>query len=120
MYQRSFPRASVPDFVVLIYHGYQSPWHCQTPSSQPTSYHKITTLALLARSPKTSVQNVSTEIIIVTARPVLSTPAVILKSQVQSRIDWGVWGHTWIAKYTVPKPEGDRRDVSRTYVVKKV
>ncbi|KAF7872298.1 hypothetical protein EAF04_003222 [Stromatinia cepivora] len=68
---------------------------------------KTTILALLSRSPNTSVQDVITEVIVITARPMLSTPAAILKSQIQSQIDWGVWGQTWIAKYTIPRPPDD-------------
>ncbi|KAI9647565.1 hypothetical protein NHQ30_003950 [Ciborinia camelliae] len=68
---------------------------------------KTTILALLSRSPNASVQDVVTEVIVVTARPMLSTPAAILKSQIQSQIDWGIWGQIWIAKYTIPKPQDD-------------
>ncbi|KAM0320818.1 hypothetical protein ACHAO8_000112 [Botrytis cinerea] len=68
---------------------------------------KTAVLALLSRSPNASVQDVITEVIVATARPLLSTPAAILKSQVQSQIDWGVWGPIWIAKCTVPKPGDD-------------
>ncbi|PQE29811.1 lipase esterase protein [Rutstroemia sp. NJR-2017a WRK4] len=63
---------------------------------------KTAVLALLARSPNASVQDVITEIIVVSARPMLATPAPILKSQIQSQKDWGVWGPMWIARYTIP------------------
>lgn len=68
---------------------------------------KTAILALLSRSPNASIQDVITEVIVVTARPMLATPAAILKSQIQSQIDWGVWGQIWIAKYTIPKPPDD-------------
>lgn len=63
---------------------------------------KTAALALLARSPNASVQDVITEIIVVSARQMLATPAPILKSQIQSQKDWGVWGPMWVAKYTIP------------------
>ncbi|KAM3085505.1 hypothetical protein ACMFMG_002577 [Clarireedia jacksonii] len=63
---------------------------------------KTAVLALLARSPNASVQDVITEISIVSARPMLATPVSILKSQIQPQKDWGVWGPLWIAKCTIP------------------
>lgn len=68
---------------------------------------KTTILALFSRSPNASVQDVITELIVTAARPMLSTPAAILKSQIQSQIDWGIWGQMWIAKYTIPRPQDD-------------
>ncbi|KAF7899034.1 uncharacterized protein EAF01_008247 [Botrytis porri] len=79
---------------------------------------KTAILALLSRSPNASVQDVITEVIVVTARPVLNTPAAILKSQIQSQIDWGVWGPMWIAKYTIPRPQDDCHDNERIHGVK--
>lgn len=76
---------------------------------------KTAVLALLSRSPNASVQDVITEIIVVAARPMLNTPGAILKSQIQSQIDWGVWGPMWIAKYTIPRPQDDRHDNERVY-----
>ena len=64
---------------------------------------KTAILAVLGQSPNTDVQDALTEIIAVAARPVLSTPAPLLKSQTQfKKIDYGVWGRMWISKYTVP------------------
>ncbi|KAG4035706.1 hypothetical protein MFRU_001g04740 [Monilinia fructicola] len=80
---------------------------------------KTTILALLSRSPNASVQDVITEVLVVTARPMLGTPAAILKSQVQSQIDWGVWGQIWIAKYTIPKPQDYCHVNTCTYNAKK-
>ncbi|KAF7960037.1 hypothetical protein EAE96_001637 [Botrytis aclada] len=79
---------------------------------------KTAILALLSPSPNASVQDVITEVIVVTARPMLSTPAAILKSQIQSRIDWGVWGPMWIAKYTIPRPQDDFHDNERVYGIR--
>ncbi|QSZ34080.1 hypothetical protein DSL72_005668 [Monilinia vaccinii-corymbosi] len=79
---------------------------------------KTTILALLSRSPNASVQDVITEVIVVTARPMLATPSAILKSQTQSQIDWGVWGHKWIAKYTIPKPQDPCHGNASTYSVR--
>ncbi|TGO66648.1 hypothetical protein BOTNAR_0057g00320 [Botryotinia narcissicola] len=79
---------------------------------------KTVVLALLSRSPNASVQDVITEVIVVTARPMLSTPAAILKSQIRSQIDWGVWGPIWIAKYAIPRPQDDCHDNERVYGVR--
>lgn len=66
---------------------------------------KTAILALLGRSPNTSVQDSFTETLVVAARPILGTPTELLRSQTQFNKDWGVWGRMWIAKYTVPQPK---------------
>jgi hypothetical protein len=75
---------------------------CQVPLIVKTAI-----LAFLGRSPNTDVQDALTEIIAVAARPVMSTPTALLKSQTQFKIDYGVWGRMWIAKYTIPASQSD-------------
>lgn len=65
---------------------------------------KTAILAPIGQSPNASVQDVLTEIITVAARPILSTPAPLLKSQAQFRYDYGIRGRMWISKYTIPAP----------------
>ncbi|TVY82066.1 Esterase [Lachnellula suecica] len=66
---------------------------------------KTAFLALFGWSPNSPVQDAITEIITVAARPHLSTPTTLLKSQQQSRVDHGIWGRMWISKYTILSPE---------------
>jgi hypothetical protein len=68
---------------------------------------KTAVLAILGWSPNAEVQDAITEIIAFAARPALSHPSALLKSQIQFKVDYGVWGGTWISKYTVPRPENE-------------
>ena len=77
---------------------------------------KTAILALFGCSPNSSVQDVITEVIAVAARPVLSTPTALLKSQMQFKgLDFGVWGRLWIAQYTIPSPESEVNGVGRIF-----
>ncbi|MBA7490534.1 hypothetical protein ES702_01072 [subsurface metagenome] len=53
-------------------------------------------------SPNAEYQDWLTEIIVQSARPILRTPASLLKSQNFFLIDTGIWGHMWVSKYTIP------------------
>ncbi|KAF2014198.1 hypothetical protein BU24DRAFT_392327 [Aaosphaeria arxii CBS 175.79] len=50
-------------------------------------------------------QDFITNIIVIFSRPVLGTPASILKAQGQWNTDFGIWGPMWISKVEYPKPE---------------
>jgi hypothetical protein len=63
---------------------------------------KTAILAFLGLSPNADVQDALTEIIVVAGRPILSTPTALLRSQKQLKLDYGIWGRMWIAKYTIP------------------
>ena len=75
-------------------------WLPQLPNIVSTSI-----LAFLGRSPNSEHQGALTEIIVAAARPILQTPAPLLRSQRQWTRDPGIWGRMWVTKYTVPKPE---------------
>jgi len=66
---------------------------------------KTAILALFGWSPNSSVQDAVTEIIAVMARPALGNPVSLLKSQQQTKIDYGIWGRMWVSKYTILSPE---------------
>ncbi|TVY23886.1 Esterase [Lachnellula hyalina] len=66
---------------------------------------KTAILALFGWSPNSSVQDAVTEIIAVMARPTLGNPVSLLKSQQQTKIDYGIWGRMWVSKYTILSPE---------------
>ncbi|KAK5055316.1 hypothetical protein LTR84_013066 [Exophiala bonariae] len=61
-----------------------------------------TCLAALGLSRNSSDQDFLTELITLWARPVLRTPAALLKSQQAFNYDYGVWGRMWISKWTIP------------------
>lgn len=60
--------------------------------------------ALFGCSPNAEYQDWMTEVIVQVARPILQTPAALLKSQNFFLLDTGVWGHMWVSKYTIPAP----------------
>lgn len=72
---------------------------------------KTTILSLLGYSANSFIQDFLTEVIVVLARPVLGTPAGLLRSQIFFKTDWnklfGIWGRMWIAAYTIPAPEAN-------------
>lgn len=61
-----------------------------------------TCLAAAGLSRNSSHQDLLTELITLWARPVLRTPAALLKSQQAFNYDYGVWGRIWVSKWTVP------------------
>lgn len=63
---------------------------------------KTAFLSLFGISPNADVQDTITEIITILARPILGTPASLLKSQLQLNYDYGVWGRMWVARCCVP------------------
>lgn len=58
--------------------------------------------APLGWSPNAEYQDWLTEILVQSARPILRTPAALLKSQNFFLLDTGIWGHMWVSKYAVP------------------
>ncbi|CAG8981360.1 hypothetical protein HYALB_00012958 [Hymenoscyphus albidus] len=67
---------------------------------------KTAILAFFGLSPNADVQDIATEIITTLARPILGTPASLLKSQIQLNYDWGVRGRIWLAKCCVSSSHG--------------
>ncbi|CAG8960433.1 hypothetical protein HYFRA_00008152 [Hymenoscyphus fraxineus] len=67
---------------------------------------KTAILAFFGLSPNADVQDIATEIITTLARPILGTPASLLKSQIQLNYDWGVRGRIWLAKCCVSSFHG--------------
>lgn len=61
-----------------------------------------TCLAAAGLSRNSSDQDFLTELITLWARPVLGTPAALLKSQEAFTYDYGVLGRIWISKWTIP------------------
>lgn len=66
---------------------------------------KTAILALFGWSPNSSVQDAITEVIAVMARPALGTPVSLLKSQQQTKMDYGIWGRMWVSKHTILSPK---------------
>lgn len=80
-------------------------WVPQTPRLLKTIFQ-----APLGWSPNAKYQDWLTEIIVQCARPILRTPAALLKSQNFFLLDTGVWGHMWVAQYTIPPAAGSLQD----------
>lgn len=58
----------------------------------------------LGWSPNARYQDWWTEVLVQCARPVLQSPAALLKSQEFFKWDIGIWGPMWVAKSTIPAP----------------
>ncbi|KAL6249452.1 hypothetical protein RBB50_003305 [Rhinocladiella similis] len=69
-------------------------------------------LASIGHSRNGEHQDLLTELITLLARPILGTPAPLLKSQRAFNRDYGVWGRVWVSKWTVPTPGRDMQEVS--------
>ena len=65
---------------------------------------KTAILSALGKSENSDEQDWVVELTVNAARPILQTPASLLKSQEYFRYDPGVYGHVWVATYTVPAP----------------
>ena len=68
-------------------------------------------LALFHLSPTSPVQDITTQLVVATVRPILGTPAGLKKAQRQTAKDLPIRGPGWVSKVVIPRPRDEDRDV---------
>lgn len=69
-------------------------------------------LALFHLSPTSPVQDITTQLVVATVRPILGTPAGLKKAQRQTAKDLPIRGPGWVSKVVIPRPRDADRGVN--------
>lgn len=69
-------------------------------------------LAIFHLSPTSPVQDITTQLVVATVRPILGTPAGLKKAQRQTAKDLPIRGPGWVSKIVIPRPGDEDRGAS--------